>query len=96
MTTKQIKIQKPVNSKELYYNLLHKHKLPDVFRVIPEISYSQKYSILFNLLQKYSSLCVEHALCEYEIHYIQTNKINLEILYSTLKGICERLKHNKY
>ncbi len=84
------------NIKDKYYNLIYKNKIPDVFCNIPELSYTQKYNILNNLLQKYTSLCVSHALCEYEISYINNNRVNLEIIYSTLKKFCEILKNKNY
>lgn len=83
------------SSKDKYFQLLYKNKLPDIFHVIPELSYTQKLKIVQNLLQKYPPLIVEHALCEYDMYYIQNDRVNLEIIFSVLKGICERIKNSK-
>jgi len=80
--------------KKDYYKLLIEKNLIDVFRDIPELSFSFKRKILENLLSKYNSYIVNLALLDYEEKYIRQNRVNFNKLKNTLIYLCKKNYEN--
>jgi len=78
--------------RQIYYNFIREQNINDILSNIIEISYSQKLKLLQNLQKNFSTKLICMALNEYDMKYIRKNRIQLNILYNTLKGICQRYK----
>jgi hypothetical protein len=76
--------------KDEYYSLLRNHSINDNLSDIQELSYSQKTKMLERLLKDFNSDIVCVALNIYHQQYIKKNRVRLNIVYNTLKGICQR------
>jgi hypothetical protein len=74
----------------LYFQFIKKNNISDILSLIPELSYSYKKKILSSLLSHYTNEQINRALNIYEINYIKKNRVDLNIIYNTLKGIIQR------
>jgi hypothetical protein len=77
--------------RDKYYNFLREHNLPDILHDIPEMSYSQKIKVIERLRADYVDGIVRLGLNQYHQNYIKKKRVRLDIIFNTLKGICERL-----
>lgn len=77
--------------RELYHDLITEHDLYDVLDNIPEISYTEKYEILSDLVKRFGAVVVNKALIMYNTNNIKTHKIVLHLVKNTLIGICGRV-----
>ena len=75
-----------------YYTFIKQNKLSDILSSIPELSYSYKQKVLSSLLSQYTNEQINAALNIYELNYIRKNRVNLNIIQNTLKGIIQRNK----
>lgn len=76
--------------RDLYYNYIRENNLNDLLSDIHELSYSQKIKLLKRLQKDFNSLIVCQALNTYHQEYIKKNRVRLNIIYNTLKGMCQR------
>jgi len=76
--------------RDIYYTYIRENKLNDILSNICELSYTQKLKILKELKKDFNIKIICQALNEFDIHYIRKNRIQLKIIYNTLKGICQR------
>lgn len=63
--------------KEEYYDLISSIGINDILKYIEILSYSKKYQIINQLLQKYTINAINHALNKFYLYYIK-DKIFIE------------------
>ena len=78
--------------RDVYYTYIKENKLNDILSNIYELSYTQKLKILKELKKDFNTKILCQALNEFDIKYIKKNRVQLKIIYNTLKGICQRDK----
>jgi hypothetical protein len=76
-----------------YIQFILDNKIADILSEIPELSYSQKWAILNELIEKYSIEQINIALYVYKKQYIDLNRVKIFLIKNTLKNICERKQH---
>lgn len=76
-----------------YVQFILDNKISDILSEIPELSYSQKWAILDELLEKYSEHVINIALYLYKKDYIDLNRVKILLIKNTLKNICERKRN---
>ena len=76
--------------RDKYYTFLSDNRISDTFIHIPEISYTKKLNILQSLFTIYTNEQINKALNEYELNYIRLNRIDIKLIFNTLKGIIQR------
>lgn len=77
-----------------YYQYIKDNQLNDILSYITVISFSKKLSILKGLRQDFDSKTIKLALNKYDVEYIKTNRIRINLIYNTLKGICQRIQES--
>ena len=77
-----------------YYQYIKDNQLNNILGYITEISYSKKMSILQGLQKDFDSKTIRLALNKYDVEYIKKNRVRINLIYNTLKGICQRLQEN--
>lgn len=80
--------------RKVYYQYIKDNQLNDILGYITEISYSMKISILKELQKDFDSKTIRLALNKYDVEYIKKNRVRLNLIYNTLKGICQRLQES--
>lgn len=80
--------------RKVYYQYIKDNQLNDILGYITEISYSMKISILKGLQKDFDSKTIRLALNKYDVEYIKKNRVRLNLIYNTLKGICQRLQES--
>ena len=80
--------------RSVYYQYIKDNQLNDILSYITEISYSKKMSILQGLQKDFDSKTIRLALNKYDVEYIKKNRVRINLIYNTLKGICQRLQEN--
>jgi len=73
-----------------YIQFILDNKIADILSEIPELSYSQKWAILNELIDCYSTEQINIALYIYKKDYIDLNRVRILLIKNTLKNICER------
>ena len=73
-----------------YIQFILDNKIADTLSEIPELSYSQKWAILNELIEKYSIEQINIALYVYKKDYVDLNRVRILLIKNTLKNICER------
>ena len=82
--------------REQYYDFLLLYGINDTLSYIDELSYSDKIKILQKLLNDFEPSFICKSLNLYYINYIVHNRVRINLIYNTLKGICQRLKETEY
>ena len=75
--------------RDKYYTLITSNGLPDVFTSLYEMSYSTKYNILTELLERYSIDVLTKALFEYQRDYIFLNRVKISLIKNHLIYLCK-------
>ena len=77
-----------------YIQFILDNKIADILSEIPELSYSQKWAILNELIDCYSIEQINIALYVYKKDYVDLNRVRILLIKNTLKNICERKNGN--
>lgn len=80
--------------RSVYYQYIKDNQLNDILGYITEISYSRKMSILQGLQKDFDSKTIRLSLNKYDIEYIKKDRVRINLIYNTLKGICRRLQES--
>lgn len=78
----------------VYYQYIKDNQLNDILGYITEISYSKKLSILKGLKEHFDSKTIRLSLNKYDMEYIKKDRVRINLIYNTLKGICQRLQES--
>lgn len=81
--------------RQQYYEFLLLYGINDTLSYIDELSYSDKMKILQKLLNEFEPPLICKSLNLYYINYIACNRVQINLIYNTLKGICQRTKETE-
>jgi len=73
-----------------YYKLLSENRLIDIFEDLEDFSYTQKYTLIKNLLEKYSNHVVNLALYEYKNTHIDLQRVQIKMMSREFEGIAKK------
>ena len=76
--------------REKYYKLLSENRLIDIFEDLEDFSYTQKYTLIKNLLEKYSNHVVNLALYEYKNTHIDLQRVQIKMMSREFEGIAKK------
>ena len=90
-----------MTSRDLYLDLLKKHRLLDTLSLIDQLSYTEKLKIISSILfddkgnKQFSSTEINLTLQHYELNYIRLHRVNVRALKNTLFGLCRMIRENR-
>ena len=78
--------------RDKYYQYISEHNINDLLSDITELSYSQKIKLIRDLRMEFDNDIVCQSLNTYHMNYIKKGRVRLNLIYNTLKGMCQRGK----
>ena len=76
--------------KEKYYELLKQYGIADTLILLSELSYTRKFNLIEFLIKSYTPITINKALNDYQIKYININRVELRMMKGILIGFCKK------
>ena len=76
--------------KEKYYELLKLYGIADTLILLSELSYTRKFNLIEFLIKSYTPITINKALNDYQIKYININRVELRMMKGILIGFCKK------